>query len=138
MGGQGEDNDCFETGQDEGDAMARHNQEGRGLDQLGNLWRISFAPDWLKQVKISRDLPGGRRRASVTLLRNPARIARAGPGRWIRTRITSADGKIDVEIALEDRNLVVDHVVLAIRRKRGRKIELVKFLIQGGLPRPKR
>jgi len=118
--------------------MARHNQEGRGLDQLGNLWRISFPPDWLKQVKVSRDLPDGRRRSSLTLFRNPARMAKAKPGRSIRTRITSADGKVDVEIALEDRDLVVDHVVVGIKRKRGRKTELVKFVVQGGLPRPRR
>jgi hypothetical protein len=118
--------------------MARHNREGRGLDQLGNLWRITFQPDWLKQVKISRDLPGDRRRSSLTVFRNPARVAEGDPGRSIRTRITSADGKIDVEIALEDRDFVVDHIVLAIKRKKGRKTELVKFMIQGGLPRPKR
>lgn len=118
--------------------MARHNREGRGLDQLGNLWRIGFQPDWLKQVKISRDLPDGRRRSSLTLFRNPARVAHGDPGRSVRTRITSADGKIDFEIALEDRDLVVDHVVLGIKKKTGRKTELVKFVIQGGLPRPGR
>ena len=117
--------------------MARHNREGRGLDQLGNLWRISFQPDWLKHVKVSRDLPGGRRRSSLTLFRNPARVAEADPGRSVRTRITSGDGKIDFEIALEDRDLVVDHIVLGIRQKRGRKTELVKFVVQGGLPRPR-
>jgi hypothetical protein len=118
--------------------MARHNREGRGLDQLGNLWRIDFQPDWLKHVKVSRELPDGRRRSSLTVFRNPARVAQGDPGRSIRTRITSADGKIDVAIALEDRDLVVDHVIVGIRRKKGRKTELVKFMIQGGLPRPKR
>ncbi|MDH3732876.1 MAG: hypothetical protein OEU54_05045 [Gemmatimonadota bacterium] len=118
--------------------MARHNREGRGLDQLGNLWRISFQPDWLKHVKISRPLPKGRRRSSLTLFRNPARAAQSDPGRSIRTRITSLDGEIDVEVSLEDRDLVVDHVVLAIRRRHGRKTELVKFVLQGGLPRTRR
>jgi len=118
--------------------MARHNQEGRGLDQLGNLWRISFPPDWLRQVKISRELPGGRRRSSLTLFRNPARMAKASPGRSIRTRITSADGKVDVEISLEDKDLVVDHVVLGIKRKRGRKTEVLKLIVQGGLPPARR
>lgn len=117
--------------------MARHNREGRGLDQLGNLWRISFQPDWLKQVKISRHLPRGRRRSSLTIFRNPARAAEADPGRSIRTRITSADGEVDFEVALEDRDLIVDHVVVALRKKHGRKTELVKFVLQGGLPRPR-
>ncbi len=117
--------------------MARHNREGRGLDQLGNLWRISFQPDWLKKIKISRDLPDGRRRSSLTLFRNPETQAKAAPGREVRTRITSADGKVDVTVSLDDRDQVVDHIVVAIKQKRGRKIELLKFIIQGGLPRPR-
>jgi len=118
--------------------MARHNREGRGLDQLGTLWKIGYQPDWLRRVKVSRELPDGRRRSSLTLFRNPARVARSNPGRSIRTRITSADGKIDLELALEDRDMIVDHLVVAFRQKRGRKTELVKFVIQGGLPQPRR
>jgi hypothetical protein len=118
--------------------MARHNREGRGLDQFGNLWRISFQPDWFRRVKISRDLPEGRRRSSLTLFRNPARKAEAEPGRAVTTRITSADGKIDVAVSIEDRDMVVDHIVLGIKRKRGRELELIKFVIQGGLPRPRK
>ncbi len=117
--------------------MARHNREGRGLDQLGNLWRISYQPDWLKLVKVSRPLPRGRRRSSLTLFRNPARRAEAEPGRAVRTRISSADGSVDVEVALEDREGVVDHIVVGIRQPRGRRSEIVKFVIQGGLPRPR-
>ena len=118
--------------------MARHNREARGLDQLGNLWRISFQPDWFRFLKISRPLPKGRRRSSLTVIRNPARAAEASPGRSIRTRITSMDGEVDVAVSLEDRDMVVDHVVVAVRRKRGRKTELVKFFIQGGLPPAKK
>ena len=57
--------------------MARHNREARGIDQLGTLWRISYQPDWLSRIKISRQLPGDRRRSMVTLFRNPARRAEA-------------------------------------------------------------
>jgi len=117
--------------------MARHNREGRGLDQQGNLWRISYQPDWLKHVKISRALPGGRRRSSLTLFRNPAKRAESEPGRSVRTRITSADGSVDVSLSLEDPNAHVEHIVVGIRRTRGRKSELVKLVIQGGLPGPK-
>lgn len=118
--------------------MARHNREGRGLDQQGNLWRISYQPDWLKHVKISRELPGDRRRSTLTLFRNPAKRAESEPGRSVRTRITSADGSVDVSLSLEDRNEQVEHIVVGIRRSRGRKSELVKLVIQGGLPGPKR
>ncbi len=114
--------------------MARHNRESRGLDQHGDLWRISYQPDWLRYVKISRELPGGRRRSSLTLFRNPARQAHSEPGKEIRTRITAADGSVDVTVSLDDREGAVDHVVLGMRRRRGRKTELVKFTIQGGLP----
>ena len=117
--------------------MARHNREGRGLDQLGNLWRISFQPDWFRLIKLSRPLPGNRRRSSLTLFRNPARHAEAEPGRAIRTQITSADGKVDIAVSLEDRDAIVDHVVIGIRQKRGRKTEVLKFVIQGGLPGPR-
>lgn len=118
--------------------MARHNREGRGLDQRGNLWRISYQPDWLKHVKISRELPDGRRRSSLTLFRNPAKRAESEPGRSVRTRITSADGSVDVSLSLEDRSDDVDHIVVGIRRTRGRRSELIKLVIQGGLPGPKR
>ncbi len=114
--------------------MARHNREGRGLDQLGNLWRISYQPDWFRLLKISRPLPGGRR-SSLTLFRNPARGAEAEPGRAVRTRITSADGSVDVVISLEDRDAVVDHIIVGIKQKRGRKTEVLKFVVHGGLPR---
>jgi hypothetical protein len=118
--------------------MARHNQEGRGVDQQGNLWKIGYQPDWLRQVKISRDLPDGRRRSSLTLFRNPTRQALASPGKSIRTRILSVDGSVDVQISLEDRDALVDHVVVGVKQRRGRKTETIRFVIQGGLPRPRR
>ncbi|WP_419939756.1 hypothetical protein [Candidatus Palauibacter sp.] len=114
--------------------MARHNREGRGLDQLGNLWRISYQPDWFRLLKLSLPVPGGRR-SSRTLCRNPARTADAEPGRSVRTRITAADGSVDVAVSIEDRDQVVDHVIIGIRRKRGRKTELLKFAVHGGLPK---
>ncbi len=114
--------------------MARHNREGRGLDQLGNLWRISYQPDWFRLLKLSLPLPG-RRRSSRTLCRNPARAADAEPGRSVRTRITAADGSVDIAVSLEDRDHVVDHIIIGVRHKRGRKTEVLKFAVHGGLPR---
>jgi len=52
----------------------------------------------------------------------------------VRTRISSADGLVDVAFSLEDRDSVVDHVVIGVKRKRGRKVDLIKFVVQGGLP----
>lgn len=116
--------------------MARHNREGRGVDQHGDLWMISYQPDWLRRVKISRRLPDGRRRSTLTLFRNPARRAEDEPGKVIRTRIAAADGSVDIQVALEDRRSAVDEVVLVTSKPVGRRAEEVRFVIQGGLAPP--
>lgn len=117
--------------------MARHNREGRGIDQHGELWHISYQPDWLKHVKISRRLPNGRRRSTLTLFRNPARRAEAEPGKMVRTRIAAADGSVDIELSLEDRTDLVDRIAVRLRRpRRGRKDDVIRFVVQGGLPGP--
>lgn len=118
--------------------MARHNREARGVDQLGTLWRISYQPDWLSRVKISRQLPGDRRRSMVTLFRNPARRAEASPGRVVRTGISAVDGSADFRVSVEDPEGVVDSVIVVTRRKRGRKKEVVKYVLESRLPPPRR
>ena len=50
--------------------MARHNREGKGADQLGQQYGISYQPDWLRLVKVTRDLESGRQ-STKTLFRNP-------------------------------------------------------------------
>lgn len=117
--------------------MARHNREGRGIDQHGELWKISYQPDWLRQVKISRELPDGRRRSSLTLFRNPARTAESSPGKVVRTRIAAADGSLDFQLSLEDRGRDVDELIVSLWKKRGRKRERVKFVLQGGMMPPR-
>ena len=88
--------------------MARHNREARGVDQLGTLWSISYQPDWLSRIKISRQLPGDRRRSMVTLFRNPARRAEASPGKVVRTGVSAVDGSVDFRVAVEDPDGVVE------------------------------
>lgn len=116
--------------------MARHNREGRGVDQHGDLWTVSYQPDWLRWVKVSRELPDGRRRSTMTLFRNPARRAEDRPGKVIRTRVAAADGSAEFLVALEDREGLVDQIVVHVRKPRGRRAELVKFVIKGGMPTP--
>lgn len=116
--------------------MARHNREGKGVDQHGDLWLISYQPDWLKRVKISRRLPDGRRRSTLTLFRNPARRAEDEPGKVIRTRIAAADGSVDLQVSLEDRDGMVDELVVVTQRGTRRSAERVRFVIQGGLAPP--
>lgn len=117
--------------------MARHNREARGVDQLGTLWRISYQPDWLSRVKISRQLPGDRRRSMVTLFRNPARRAEASPGRVVRTGVAAVDGSTGFRISVEDPDGVIESVVVITRRKRGRRTEVVKHVLESRLPPPR-
>ena len=49
--------------------MARHNRDGRGSDQRGFDYEIGYQPDWLQQVKVTRNLESGRQ-STKTLFRN--------------------------------------------------------------------
>ncbi|MDX1645629.1 MAG: hypothetical protein R3304_00690, partial [Longimicrobiales bacterium] len=62
--------------------MARHNREGSGADQRGFEYDVSYQPDWLKLVKVTRQLESGRQ-STKTLFKNPMeREAEPGePGR---------------------------------------------------------
>ena len=41
-------------------AIARHNREGVGEDQLGYRYRISYQPDWLRTIRVTCRLPSGQ------------------------------------------------------------------------------
>jgi hypothetical protein len=115
--------------------MARHNREGKGEDQLGRTYVISYQPDWFYQIKVTRDLESGRQ-STKTLCRN-ADAAQAEPGPKVRTRIQSAELGLDFEVSLEDgagviRRITVETVVpqgpdqgepvaFTISRRRGRR-----------------
>ncbi|MDT8436021.1 MAG: hypothetical protein RRA92_04630 [Gemmatimonadota bacterium] len=120
--------------------MARHNREALGLDQQGEIWKIGYQPDWLSRLKVSRRLPGGRRRSSLTLFRNPARRAEAEPGRTVRTDIRSADGAVRFRIAVDDPGRVIEEVIVVTRpRRKGRGSgETVRFALESRLPPPRR
>lgn len=116
--------------------MARHNREGRGLDQYGDLWIVSYQPDWLRWVKISRELPDGRRRSTLTLFRNPQRRAKDRPGRVVRTQVRAADGSAAFQVSLEDRKELVRRIVVEVDKPRGKREERIRFILEGGLPGP--
>lgn len=117
-------------------AVARHNRETRAIDQKGVLWNIGYQPDWLSRVKISRFLPGGRRRSSLTLFRNPQRRAEAPPGRLVRTDIRAVDGSMRFRVAVEDPDDVIESVTVVTRKRRNG--EAVKFVLEARLPRLRR
>ena len=90
--------------------MARHNREGRGVDQLGRRYVVSYQPDWFYQVKVTRDLESGRQ-STKTLFRN-SDPAEAEPGPKVRTRIQSEEMGLDVEVVVDDPDGSVRRVTL--------------------------
>lgn len=114
--------------------MARHNRDGEGTDQHGAKYKISYQPDWLRQIKISRTLSGGSRQSTKTLFRNPANCAERSPGDKVRTRVTSADGKVDFEVMVTDTGSQVEQIVVTARSGDGKGD--ITFIIDGSLPKP--
>ncbi|HEX6923985.1 MAG TPA: hypothetical protein VF167_01040 [Longimicrobiaceae bacterium] len=90
--------------------MARHNREGRGEDQLGRTYLVSYQPDWFYQVKVTRDLASGRQ-STKTLCRNPE-PPQGEPGSRVRTRILSEELGLDFEISLEDARGVIRRITV--------------------------
>ncbi len=115
--------------------MARHNREGHGADQLGHGYAVSYQPDWLRHVKVTRDLDTGRQ-STKTLLKNPADRREAETGEKIRTQIVSKDQGMDFEIAVLDPNRSVCRirVTCIVGGKGGSRGEEVEFTLEGCLP----
>ena len=88
--------------------MARHNRDGSGADQRGFEYDVSYQPDWLRLVKVTRQLETGRQ-STKTLFRNPD-PPEAEPGHRVRTRVTSDDQALDFEVALTDPHSAVRRV----------------------------
>lgn len=90
--------------------MARHNRDGLGSDQRGFAYSISYQPDWLKQVKVTRLLPTGRQ-STKTLFTRPEPPERQ-PGRQVRTEIRSEAQGFAFEVALTDPDRVVKRIIV--------------------------
>lgn len=116
--------------------MARHNRSARGEDQHGDAYEISYHPDWLKQVKVTRELAGGRQ-STRTLFRNEARPEQE-PGSRVRTRVTSLAGDVDFEVEVDDpRGQVTRVIVEAVPA--GERMGRLVFSIEGAdAPRVRR
>lgn len=114
--------------------MARHNREGSGGDQHGHRYEVSYQPDWLRLVKVTRDLESGRQSTKI-LFRNPADRRDTDPGPRVRTGISSPEQGLEVEVALVDPGAVVTRVRVACRVPDGRgSTEEVEFILDGQLP----
>lgn len=90
--------------------MARHNRDGKGTDQRGFEYQISYQPDWLYQIKVTRDLESGRQ-STKTLFRNGA-APEQSPGSKVRTRVVSPDQELDFEVMVSDPRRVVRRVIV--------------------------
>lgn len=117
--------------------MARHNRDAKGVDQHGELWHISYQPDWMGRVKISRKLPDRDRRSSVTLFKNEADRAEAEPGKVVRTHIAAADGSTEFQVSLEDPGDVVESIEVTVRRQRNGREERLVFVLEDALEPPR-
>ena len=73
----------------------------------------------------------------VTLFRNPARRAEAPPGKVVRTGVSAVDGSAGFRVSVEDPDGVVQSVIVVTKRKRGRKNEVVKYILESRLPPPR-
>ena len=118
--------------------MARHNREGRGTDQRGFEYEVSYQPDWLRFVKVTRNLENGRQ-STKTLYRNPSPTAEAEPGDRVRTGVTSPDQGIDFEVAISDPHGAIIRIRVAylLTTENGKKEE-VEFSFEDRLPSPVR
>jgi len=117
--------------------MSRHNREARGTDQRGVLWNIDYQPDWLSRLKISRPLPAGRRRSSLTIFRNPKRRAESIPGKVVKTDIRAVDDSVHFRVSIEDPGDIVESIIVVTRQRRGRRFEKVSYMLEAKLPPPR-
>lgn len=116
--------------------MARHNREGHGTDQRGFDYEISYQPDWLRLVKVTRNLESGRQ-STKTLFRNPTPERERAPGARVRTRIASAEQQIDFEIAVSDPRGVVRRIIVETVPPGASEAEMVSFSLDDTLSLPR-
>ncbi|MBR9988543.1 MAG: hypothetical protein KFH98_02250 [Gemmatimonadetes bacterium] len=114
--------------------MARHNREARGSDQRGESYELSYQPDWLRLVKVTRMLESGRQ-STKTLFRNCVKREQA-PGTRVRTRISSRDQRVEFEIEIDDPQGVVRRIIVETAPPAGD--EPLVFTIDGQRPQKRR
>ena len=115
--------------------MSRHNRDATGTDQLGFRYRISYPPDWLERIKVTRRLPSGRQ-STKALFRNPVRVPETDAGGLIRIRIESEEQGLEVEATVRAAPDHVGEVVLHWRGPGGpaSRMANVSFTLVGFAP----
>lgn len=90
--------------------MARHNRVVRGSDQRGDSYELSYQPDWLKLVKVTRTLESGRQ-STKTLYKNTAKREQP-PGQRVRTKVVCHEHDLEFEVELNDAQGVVRRIIV--------------------------
>ncbi len=118
--------------------MSRHNRNGTGVDQLGFRYRISYPPDWLERVRVTRRLSSGRQ-STKTLFRNPRKGPEAAQGALIRVAIESPDQNLAVKATVSADPGRVGEIVLRWRDRQASdpRAGEVAFTLRA-FPRPAR
>lgn len=88
--------------------MPRKNKSGKGKDQKGVDYTISYQPDWLKAFKSSRKDKKGKK-GTVTIFQNPESHQKEDPGKTVKTRVSSDEG-VDFTITLDDPKRAVKRI----------------------------
>ncbi|MGH7448706.1 MAG: hypothetical protein ACRELT_14140 [Longimicrobiales bacterium] len=114
--------------------MARHNRDAQGSDQRGEVYELSYQPDWLRLVKVTRMLESGRQ-STKTLFRNSAKREQP-PGARIRTRLSSRDQRVEFEVELDDPHGVVRRIIVETAPPTGE--EPLVFSIDAHRPQKRR
>lgn len=115
--------------------MARHNRDGGGTDQHEMRYRVSYQPDWLRLVKVTRQLDSGRQ-STKTLFKNPASRQETPAGETVRTGIVSSEQGLDFEVAVTDPNRCIKRIRVSyvLPHEDGGRGEEVEFTLESDLP----
>ncbi len=124
--------------------MPRHNRTGKGVDQRGKEYEIGYQPDWLRRVKVTRELKSGRQ-STMQLFRNPNGHREGNPGDKIRTSVTSEAEHVDFEIVLRDPDARVTRIAVTYElpapdkagSRRRKKAQEIVFTLENGLKPPR-
>ena len=111
--------------------MARHNRDARGTDQRGYDYDVSYQPDWVRLVKVTRSLESGRQ-STKTLFKNPNNQEQS-PGSRVRTRIASPEQNLEFAVELDDPNGVVARIIVVTRPASAADGETLEFTIDDRL-----
>ena len=111
--------------------MGRHNREARGADQRGFDYDISYQPDWMRLIKVTRTLETGRQSTKILFRNSTPREHPTAPK--VRTRIASPEQSLDVEVDINDPHGVVKRIIVVTAPRSGVSSgDELEFTILGG------